>query len=55
LPPTPISNPGLVSIKAALHPTTTPYLYFLTARDGTMHYSKTFDEHVAAKQKYLNR
>jgi len=29
LPPTPISNPGLESIKAAIHPLATPYLYFL--------------------------
>jgi UPF0755 protein len=54
-PPTPISNPGLVSIKAALYSTTTPYLYFLTADDGTMHYSKTFEEHVFKKQKYIKR
>lgn len=53
LPPTPISNPGLESLKAAIHPTTTPYLYFLTADDGTMHYAKTFEEHVANKQKYI--
>lgn len=54
LPPTPISNPGIESIKAAIHPTTTPYLYFLTDNDGTMHYSKTFEEHVAKKLKYIN-
>ena len=54
LPPTPISNPGLESIEAALRPTTTPYLYFLTGKDGTMHYSRTFDEHVEKKFKYLN-
>jgi len=53
LPPTPISNPGLDSIYAALNPTPGPYLYFLTANDGTMHYSKTFEEHVAKKHKYL--
>ena len=55
LPPSPISNPGLESIEAALHPTTTPYLYFLTGDDGTMHYSRTLDEHVAKKQRYLSR
>ena len=52
-PPRPISNPGLESIEAAIHPTTTPYLYFLTGDDGTTHYSKTFEEHVAAKFKYI--
>jgi UPF0755 protein len=55
LPPTPISNPGLESIRAAINPTTTPYIYFLTGNDGTMHYSQTFDEHVAKKLKYLKR
>ena len=55
LPPTPISNPGLESIEAALSPTTTPFLYFLTGDDGTMHYSRTLDEHVAKKFKYIKR
>lgn len=53
LPPTPISNPGLESIYAAIHPTTTPYLYFLTGDDGKMYYAKTHDEHVKNKAKYL--
>ncbi|MDO8471419.1 MAG: endolytic transglycosylase MltG [bacterium] len=53
LPENPINNPGLVSINAALHPTSTVYLYFLTGNDGTMHYSRTFDEHVAKKLKYI--
>ncbi|MEK9171979.1 MAG: endolytic transglycosylase MltG [Patescibacteria group bacterium] len=53
LPENPINNPGLVSIDAALHPTSTPYLYFLTGDDGKMHYSRTFDEHVAKKLKYI--
>lgn len=54
LPPGPISNPGLDSIRAAVNPTTTPYLYFLTGNDGKMYYARTFDEHVKNKQKYLN-
>jgi len=53
LPPTPISNPGIEAIKAAINPIKTPYLYFLTDRDGNMHYASTFDEHVANKAKYL--
>jgi len=52
-PPKPISNPGLESINAALHPTTTPYLYFLTGDDGFMHYARTFAEHKINKLKYL--
>lgn len=54
LPPTPISNPGLDSIKATITPIKTPYFYFLTDRDGNMHYAVTFEEHVMNKQKYLN-
>jgi UPF0755 protein len=53
LPPTPISNPGLESIRAAIRPESTDYLYFLTDDNGVMRYSKTFEEHVANKKKYL--
>ena len=53
LPPTPISNPGLNAINAAISPISNQYLYFLTGKDGEMYYSKTFEEHVAKKQKYL--
>lgn len=53
LPEKPINNPGLVSIRAALNPKTTAYLYFLTGKDGKTHYAKTFDEHQTNIQKYL--
>lgn len=53
LPPTPISNPGLDAIRATINPIKTPYLYFLTDKNGEMHYSSTFEEHVANKLKYL--
>jgi UPF0755 protein len=53
LPPTPIANPGLDSIEAALHPTASLYVYYLSDKNGVMHYSKTFDEHKLAKAKYL--
>lgn len=53
LPPGPINNPGLVSINAAASPTSTDYNYFLTDPEtGKVVYSKTFDEHVANKNKY---
>ncbi len=54
LPPTPISNPGLDSIMAALNPEKTNYLYFLTGHDGIMYYAKTFDEHKRNKELYLS-
>lgn len=53
LPPTPISNPGLDSLKAAVTPTPNPYLYFLTDDAGKMHYAKTFAEHLQNKENYL--
>jgi UPF0755 protein len=34
LPPTPISNPGAASIKAAAHPARVSYLYYVAAADG---------------------
>lgn len=54
LPPGPISNPGLEAINDAMNPIVTKYLYFLSSKDGeTIHYAKTFEEHIANKQKYL--
>jgi len=53
LPTQPINNPGLVSLYAVLNPINTPYLYYVTGKDGTMHYAKTFTEHKANIKKYL--
>lgn len=53
LPPTPICNPGLNSIKGSLESTKSDYLYFLTDEDGKVHYAKTFAEHVVNKRKYI--
>ncbi len=38
LPPTPISNPGLVSIQAAAHPARVDYLYFVRKPDAVHHF-----------------
>ncbi len=53
LPLGPITNPGLDAILAAATPTTTPYLYYLSDKDGKFHYSKTFDQQLANQRKYL--
>lgn len=53
LPPGPITNPGLDAIDAALHPTTTAYLYYLSDEHGVLHFAKTFEEHKANKAKYI--
>jgi len=54
LPPGPISNPSLSAIKAVIFPRPNDYFYFLTTKDGQVIYSRTHEEHVANKQKYLN-
>jgi UPF0755 protein len=53
LPAGPISNPGLDAIYAALHPTLTNYLYYLSDSSGEMHYSVTFEQHKANKLRFL--
>lgn len=53
LPAGPIGNPGLLAVEAAVHPTQSAYLYYLSDKDGKMHYAKTFEEHKANKEKYL--
>lgn len=53
LPPGPITNPGLASIKAALNPTQSSYLYYLSDLKSNVHYSRTFEEHKVKKARYL--
>ncbi|OGZ32820.1 MAG: hypothetical protein A2V69_03265 [Candidatus Portnoybacteria bacterium RBG_13_40_8] len=53
LPPTPINNPGLSAIKAAIYPKESDYNFFLSASDGKTIYSKTLEEHNVNKAKYL--
>jgi len=53
LPPGPVCNPGLDSIKAALNPTTTSYLFYLSDKNGGMHYAKTYAGHMANRAKWL--
>ena len=47
LPPTPIANPGLASIEAALEPADTNYYYYALGKDGKHHFSSTLAEHNA--------
>lgn len=53
LTPTPISNPGRMAIEAAIHPISSPYLFYLTAPDGVFHYARTFEDHRDNKFQYL--
>ena len=52
LPPGPINNPGIESIKAALYPVETDYLYFVAKGDGYHTFSRTKEEHNIAKRKF---
>ena len=54
LPPTPIANPGLNAINAAIDPIESEYLYYLsTPITGETIFSKTLDEHNENRIKYL--
>ncbi|MFA7087998.1 MAG: endolytic transglycosylase MltG [Patescibacteria group bacterium] len=54
LPPGPICNPGLVAINAAIYPIETNYYYFLTPKnERSVIYSRTYQEHLNNKYKYL--
>ena len=53
LPKKPINNPGVVALDAAIHPTISEYLYYISGKDGKMYYAKTFAEHKKNIQKYL--
>jgi UPF0755 protein len=52
LPPTPIAMPGAASIEAALHPESTPFLYFVGRGDGTHQFSRSLEEHNRAVARY---
>jgi UPF0755 protein len=53
LPPGPVSNPGISAITAAIYPIDSPYYYFLSdPKTGKTVFSKTFEEHVANKNKF---
>lgn len=45
LPPTPISNPGIKSIEAALSPQPVDYLYFVSTGNGKHKFSSSVEEH----------
>ncbi|RJQ30177.1 endolytic transglycosylase MltG [Candidatus Parcubacteria bacterium] len=53
LPPGPISNPGLDAIEAAQNPKQSPYLYYLSGKDGKTRFARTYEEHLRNKEKYL--
>lgn len=56
LPPTPIALPGRGALEAAVNPSGSPYLYFVSRGDGTSEFSRTLAEHNAAVRRFqLNK
>lgn len=53
LPKGPICNPGIESIKAAISPKESDYFYYLSKPNGETVFSRTFNEHIKAKNNYL--
>ncbi|MCX5850345.1 MAG: endolytic transglycosylase MltG [Deltaproteobacteria bacterium] len=52
LPPGPIANPGVTSLKAVLYPASVNYLYFVSKKDGTHFFSSSLAEHKHAINRY---
>jgi UPF0755 protein len=52
LPPGPICNPGERSLRAALNPAHTDYLFYVSRNDGTHQFSMDFDSHQHAVDRY---
>lgn len=53
LPPGPIANPSLESIKAAINPTENSYWYFLTDSKNKVHYAKNLRRHNINVERYI--
>jgi UPF0755 protein len=51
LPPGPICNPGLDSIKAALYPAQTQDMFFVVNGSGTHVFSRYYEEHLKNKRR----
>ncbi len=54
IPPGPIAAPGLSSIEATVDPSDSDYLYFLADKEGTNHFSVTYEEHLEKRAKYID-
>ena len=55
LPPGPIANPGLASLKAAMVPTPSKYFFYVRndiKNDGSHVFGKTYEEHMANCSRY---
>ena len=55
LPPTPIANPSVAAVLAALNPVRTSCMYYFHDNAGRFHCTDTYEEHVALLKKYFGR
>jgi UPF0755 protein len=53
LPSAPISNPGMMAIKAAIYPQESKYLYYIHDKKGDTYFAASFDDHKKNIRKYL--
>ncbi len=53
LPQAPIANPGIMSLRAALEPVDSDYLYYIHDPEGRIHYAETLEEHNSNVAQYL--
>ena len=54
LPVGPVCNPSIISIKTAIQPKDTDYLYFISDKNKKVYFTKTDAEHNAMIQKLIN-
>jgi UPF0755 protein len=52
LPVGPIANPGKASLEAALYPADTKFIYFVSKKNKTHHFSTNLEDHNLAVRKY---
>lgn len=55
LPPGPICSPGDRSLIAAIEPANVDFLYFVSKGNGRHHFSRSYKEHIAAKERYREK
>ena len=55
LPPTPIANPSVAAVLAALNPLNTSCMFYFHDNAGRFHCSDTYTEHVTLLKKYFGQ
>ncbi|WP_342505264.1 endolytic transglycosylase MltG [Sporosarcina sp. FSL K6-2383] len=54
LPPGPIAGAGKSSLEAVIDPSQTDYLFFLADKEGTNHFTDSYEEHLKNRDLYLS-